>query len=539
MNFKSDKIISILKSLTINSLPSLIIVFFAISGRIIMQLQFFKLGSDRALQLVCARNFMDGKGIALDKVSTSNLEAVAYEPLVGWPPGYPVIVGIISFFVGKDVITAAIIFDLFCILILIFSSRKILHLAGCSISIINLYTLLLGFFIYDFMESSTSDLNAIAFFILSFYLAMRFIKNNKREKLIAILVGIACFVPVFLRYMFLPVAFIIPLYLLFTGYKNKEKRIISGAWISMITLSFCIIALFIYQQQNTGSLVYIYPTQTGFYPENLLHFYPVFLASFMNIETYYSAGERLNIIQYGQYDMVIWILNLVAALCLIFLFIRHYLHRKMAIQNTNDHFILPGGISALSILGLLLALSLYYSATTFPDHEWTYVNEARYMGFVVLFIQMAVFILLYQKWSSVNSGLKLLGIFIALLLTFEVVHGMYVSGKRLVTPYKDPAFIQQKKYVTSLNQKLNQSYPHHNIVFSSNDESLASLASLAGSKTLYAIPHQLPRQNSPFILIMMIYEQERKNMISFLQNTSIKKLNSIGNLHFYEYRPEQ
>jgi hypothetical protein len=63
----------------------------AIASRIAMQIYFLNIGGDKAYQLVATKNFMSGNGFTINQVFASDLSAEQFLPLVGWPPGYPLL----------------------------------------------------------------------------------------------------------------------------------------------------------------------------------------------------------------------------------------------------------------------------------------------------------------------------------------------------------------------------------------------------------------------------------------------------------------
>src|SRR4051812_29265779 len=90
---------------------SILILVLAIISRMTTQLYFFRLGDDRSFQLLGAKNLLAGHGITVNQVFANDLSHQVFQPIVGWPPGYSVLVAIFALITG-DVTFAAIIFDL-------------------------------------------------------------------------------------------------------------------------------------------------------------------------------------------------------------------------------------------------------------------------------------------------------------------------------------------------------------------------------------------------------------------------------------------
>ena len=156
----------------------IVILALAFLSRMLIQLYFFRTGVDRSLQILASKNFLQGHGFSIGQVFPEDLSREVFAPIVGWPPGYPLFVSLIAAVTGNLTI-AAIIFDLISVCILIYFARKILQLSGCSDFLVNCFTLVTGFFLYDFCQVSSPDMSAVAFILWALYLTLVYLKKNK------------------------------------------------------------------------------------------------------------------------------------------------------------------------------------------------------------------------------------------------------------------------------------------------------------------------------------------------------------------------
>ncbi|MFL5789379.1 MAG: hypothetical protein ACJ748_15065, partial [Flavisolibacter sp.] len=463
------------KKLFTNRVLSATIFFLACVSRVAIQVYNFFPGTDRSFQLVAAKNLLAGDGITVNQVLAGNLSRELYLPLAGWPPGYSFFVGIIAFFFNNNVHLAALLFDVITILIFVYFSRRILITLGCSANVVNLFTLVVGFFVYPFSEVSTTDSNALAFFICAFSMTLDFIKDNKKGNQFAIGLALINFISPFLRYMFIPLSLVIPLYLLYIGKKTNDKRVFNGGlWAFAINL-LLLGALLIFQIRSTGAPIYINPVEKGYFPSNLLHLYPVIVGSFINIGFYYSIAASLGILDYGQYSELFQLLSALVIVLLVILFVKFHFKKSRQQLTLRDHYVYIGGLISLLTLLILITLSLRYGPSRNNNSEWTYVIEPRYVAFITIFLQQLVFIFIFDNWQRIrNRLLKLIGFLLLILLGLETIHGLYFTSKILITNRKNfhanKRYSEQKQFIKSYVLQLKKNHPSHDIVFFSRKD---------------------------------------------------------------------
>src|SRR5438045_9049951 len=63
-------------------------VLFAIAARTIQLLYFFNIRSDGSFQFLAAQNHVNGHGLTISQVNSSDLSSVEYFHVVQWPPGF-------------------------------------------------------------------------------------------------------------------------------------------------------------------------------------------------------------------------------------------------------------------------------------------------------------------------------------------------------------------------------------------------------------------------------------------------------------------
>ena len=515
----------------------MVILAIAFLSRILIQMYFFRTGVDRSLQLLASKNFLQGHGLSIAQVFSEDLSRQIFTPIVGWPPGYPLFVSLMATLTG-NISIAAIIFELISICILVYFSRKILQLSGCSDFLVNCFTLVTGFFLYNFCQVSSPDMSAVAFILWALYLTLVYLEKSK-EPSYTILIALINFIPGFLRYMFIPIAFVIPLYLLLTGYITMNKKIMKGGLISLTITILLVTAMLLFQSNTTGSATYINTSGKGFYPGNLLEFYPVIIGAFANLTFIYSFLTNIGL-KYGALHIIIFISNCILLLTLVYYYIKSFLTNISKPLSTAQHFIFMGGAISILIAILLIAFSTHYKALIRPNDNWTFVQESRYMAFITVFVQMAAFICLFRNgvWRK-NFILRTSAFIIIFLLAIETLHGMYFTGKLLTGDkthfHPDKNYILQKEFIKDFVKENKQNT--RDLVFTSIEKTYLNIAALHGASVLYNFDSSKKLSSlRPFDLIIVIKNGEQLNYGDYLMHDSTRQIKTIGNISFYHYR---
>jgi hypothetical protein len=525
---------------------SILVMLFAATSRLITQLYYFSYTGDRSSQLVATKNFIHGHGITLNRVFFENFPKEFFIPLVGWPLGYTILLSPLAFVTNGNVVLAAIIFDLVTVLIFILYSRKILLLLNLPVSIVNLFTIVTGLFLYDFCLVPGTDLNALAFFVCAIYMSLNFLKNDKKNSGYAVQIAAINFLCPFLRYMFIPISLIIPLYLLFIGIKTSDNRIRKGGMVALIVTITLLCGLLIFQQTYTGQATYLPPDLKGFFPSNLLRWYPIVTSAFTNVWFYYSLAELAGVLHYGQYFEVIWGINILLFALLLYLLARFYQKKKWSHLSLTDHYVYIGSAASLTIMALLIALSLRNAPLGKGFSRWTYLLEPRYMSFIVVFLQQLVFIFIFTHWKQIkNNVLRFTGIVIAILLSLEVIHGSYITSKIILSnkEYFHPPmkYLKQMEFIKYLIHQFKKESPSYDIIFVSANINYCNAACLENAKTIcgFEMPDNIPATLKHSILIAVVEDEEKNKFTWFVNNPSVRIIKTIDNVNFYEYRTDK
>lgn len=515
----------------------------ALAARMLLQAHYYDYNGDRAYQVVATHSLLTGHGLTIPQVSAQNLLEVQYRPLVGWPPGFSLLLAAVARVFHNDYRTAALLLDLFFVGLFVLSSRRIMRGLGLSATQLNLYTLLLGFYLYDFAAASTTDIYTLALFLSAVGLTLSL---ARRPGSVAryVLLGLLLFLNPFVRYMYAPLVLVPPLFLLQRGLSLKDRRTIRGSLVSLSVLLVLLAGLFVFQRQYTGAATYVIPSVTGFFPENLLRTDAFLLTGFVDLMVICIRFQNWFGWDYvSQVDVIRWLHLLPYAAFLAGT--GYFLWTRRRLRGTARQLYLYLALAcSLALIGLLSALSLRNAAirsATYP--LWTFVEEPRYFAYVVVFVQQFAFLYFFvRRHKRASAAFRAGRLVVAALLLAGSLHGLsYVSklvtgGTPLTLHTRSRAL---EKQVFSLLQAQAAESGKDRVIVLSNDASYANLAGLEGYKGLYDItvlrqPDSL-RAPAPVTLVVVLRDVLRKPYASFIAHPHTRFVGSFASHYFYTF----
>ncbi|HEV7781085.1 MAG TPA: hypothetical protein VGO58_07445 [Chitinophagaceae bacterium] len=471
---------------------TIIILLISVVAKIVLQLSIFSISGDKLIQLVAAQNLLEGNGITISHLGLDNLTAETYTPLMGWPPGYSLAMAPLLWIFGNDYVNAAIFFDLLCVFPFFLFLIRLLDLLNLERWIKNLFILFTGLFLYPVGSGSSTDFIALTCILAGFYYLLRFMNNNGQATRLLFFASLAFFLAALFRYNYIPVSFCCCILLVVAGYFNRNKTWTRGGWKLALFSGPLLFLLLAFQHFYTGSATYINTPATGFYPENILKMYPLALSSITDVQTFLSFISNHT----GNYDVYGNILFYTSHIISIALFIYalFYLVRqkKLVLKNKEDHFLYTGLGISICITALLIYFSIRNSAYFSASSRWTYVEEQRYYIFIVVFIQLCVFVFLFNRFTLLSLFWKRVTYICIILMILGSAHKIFYVGKTLIA--SGPSFAISNPYkriavpVTGMFEEIKNKYPEHAIIVASRDNDICNYARLEKIRVLPAIP---------------------------------------------------
>ena len=287
----------------------------------------------------------------------------------------------------------------------------------------------------------------------------------------------------FFRYMYFPVTVLFPLTLVLFSLITKNRWLRLNGFILLLGTILFSVAMLIWTKVYAGHYSYIVATEKGWFPEQLLHWYPFIPSAFINIE---SATSLLSNVTGRSYQFVYRFMEILNVLFLLFL--AYLLVRKNSLKkypHTFRFFLLIGIILSALIIFLLGYLTL----TNKPQASWNYNIEGRYFVLPVIFLQL-FFLIKYSFDDTLhnNTVSKFFYRAILILLLLEAGHGIFSTIKNTVTGYENP--FPTKRYLnynrmTRIFEEIKKNYPDKDILVTSPNEYYLFAANNAGFKPVY------------------------------------------------------
>jgi hypothetical protein len=516
---------------------SVIIILFSFAGRALQVIRFSSIADDRAFQLLAAKNFAAGNGITTYEVFASDLSAPHYIPLVKWPPGYSVLLSPFYSLCGERFLWGSLLLDIIAAVLLVWFARKIMMLFNLPVYLVNLYTLVTGFFMYGFCTVCSTDLLGALFYEMALYFTLLFILSDKKKYGYVLLISFILFLGGTVRYLLIPVAFVIPLYFIGYGFFRKNKYFVSRGLFMTLMVTFFIACLLIFQKLYGGTATYVAQSGKGFYPDLLLQVQPFIFSSFINTDVLYIQLERISGLSYEYFAMkagTIHLFVMAGALALIFFWFKKKKRKPVLLY---DHFVYIGIFSSVVVIALLMWLS----ATNAPiplgsSSKWTFVAEARYFFIPVFFIQQLIFIATWHYRLAAKKWLSHFFTIIMIAFFVSVVHDIYFTAKISVSSEKKSKNVNLE-YYRDLLYKMIKENTGKNIVSASTDEAniiyaalWENIPGLRDCSNLNTLKFDTKKETIVFVTLRQSDLDTFKN---FITNSQTKLVGKINQLYFY------
>ncbi len=497
----------------------------------------FDTRSDLSHQAWFAQSLTEGRSIGPATVNSTDLSKINYQTDIRWPPGYSIFMAPLLLIFQQDYIVAALMLNLLAAFWLIIISRKIVTLFDLPAYLVNLFTIVSGLTLFYFQLKPSTDALAVIFFLLAAYYALWILKYNKNVALHMLGITAALLICISLKYLYIPIAFAIPMALWYAANKNRQALLKQLSIITSVFIAIVIAVLLFWQKANAGSFAYVQQTERGFFPANLLAFHAYLPAAFLKPETLWiafgsssDAWQALSLI----FQVVHW-----AAMILILYVVLKHSGKNSANKNLFFKATVLLLLATAIITTFLASLSLYIAREHVHDGStWTYVQEARYYGLLHVLIPVMIFAAyhLYNKHRIKNILLILV-----LLLLPEMFRGLMFSFKRIINFQKETYGWQHElkfqQYTNGIIQQIQEQNKDFHIVLTGSSDWMTLRAVLYSRKPLLEdisiINHPESIQSAqPAILLVIMRHSDKPRFQPFIEKA---KDQLIGNYLQFDY----
>lgn len=513
----------------------------ALLVKILLQYISFSLLGDKSHQLLAAKNLLEGNGLTINEFFLSDLSQEKFTPLVGWPPGYSLVMVPVLWLFNNDFLTAAIIFDILCVFPFFYYLIKLVNFFSLKPWLKNLFILFAGFFFYPITSSGGTNMIAVTFMMAGFYYLLQLMNNGKSNFRLVLYVSIAFFLAGFFRYNYIPVAFCCPVLLVIAGFTNKNNQWIKASYQIGSLLILSLGGLLVFQHFYTGDIAYVNTRETGFFPENLLKTYPIVPASLTDVEVPATVLSNLAGINYLSIVKVL----IFTSFSLLFIFVSYgfykLIKKRFILKTKEDYFLYMGMGISIAIAILLAYMSLRNSAIIDPFRPpWTYVQEFRYYAFIIIFIQLLTIVFLFEKFEQKSRFWKRAAIICSIIMLSGSLHKVYYVSKLL---FFQPVFhnpgsdLAKTTEILTLFKKVQQHYPGYEIIVAAQDGYVCDDAAFQNIKVVRGpSPEQLTKPiiyTKPAKLLIAIPNYWISLYTAMLKNPSLHFYGKIQHYYFY------
>lgn len=525
-------------------------IVIAIVSRVVNTLFVSFTGRDKIIVVLQSRNFLEGKGLSLTQYFINDIYTPIYDHTPMWPPGYPLLLAPFLKIFDYNIYWATTILDIVVCVLLIFIVRKLCKQVRSPGAAINLMTLIAGCFEYTFTnESLPTDTISLVLLLAGISFLLRFLASPNLIAKELILVSSFLFFGSLFRYNYPANSFTIILILLLLGVIKKDLLLKKKAISLLIIQTVLSVSFFAILKFVTGHSSYITPTETGIFPENIVHWYPVIPASFINIGFLISQVEKmLRTSSWWLTLQILEVINVAAIVILIVIFLRLFL--KKSFYNELDPFkwfLLLGFSISVSTFGVLGYMSLTHQMLSVFGSGWNYIYEARYFAFIYIFFQICFISWIYfYKPFSRSLFLKFIAGALSFLLLLEVGHNIYFHIKVTADfkKYKSNVFREKDyKLFAALLNDVEKKYTGYDIwTAAPTDEFSIYYTSYYGHKGIKDannMTKSFPLVKRKTILLFVLHDLEISAYSSFLAEKKALLLGSTNNINFYKIELSQ
>jgi hypothetical protein len=518
------------------------VIGIALVSRLIHLIYFYTIGFDISYQVIAMHNFVTGDGITISKAIPADIGTTIFEPLINWPPGYTLLLTPFYLLSGYNYIIAGLTLDVIAAITLIFTCRAILKTLSVPLHFINLFTLFNGFYIYRFYQIASSDAIAVSIFLVAIYFTLKLFQQPQHWRSKAVIITICLFICSTIKYLFVPVVFVIPALLIVVGIADKVRSLKKAGLFCFLVLAIIIGGLLYWQQSLSGSMGYVSATGRGFYPAHLLSAYPFIPAAFLQPGT---TGILIN--QPSETgDPIYRLFQWVHILLLLLIFY----HTLRVILKNRFHGLTASGFFYYLSFSLCLAITLVLAALSLrvtkeeimPGYFWTYVEELRYYGLATILFHIGLFVAYTHYRPSVKWSRGAWTILLLLLVLPELCRGIIFDTRRVLQFRKEEYTWQFEydfqQYADNIIAKERSIQAFDNLVVTGSSHYMnnrVAVYSHAAVLTDNTAVNDLNSINAsrPALLLVMLHENELAAFKPFIEAKRGKVAGYFGGLYFY------
>lgn len=312
-----------------------------------------------------------------------------------------------------------------------------------------------------------------------------------------------------------------------------------------VLLGIFVFFLLLFQKEQTGNSIYIIPTQKGFYFNHLLKTSPFIPGSFFDLQIFTTFLSNVTGKSYTANTPILIFAGYLSLFFLLAVSLK-WLRRARVFFSKDvpiPMFTFIGIFMCWTTVLVLFYLSFRNDSVKLPGYvgSWTFVEEFRYYAFCILFIQLAAFVYLFNRYKNLTGFWKKTCVAVAVVLGLQFLHRVYFVSKVVLTQHDRFYFFEAKRKQTDFMfyfpQKMQQQFPGHEVIVTSSSATFCNIAGLNNIKAIYNSDFlnnpQTIAQQKPLKIIVVLSKNLLLSYSKFLQNPHTKLIEIIGDQYFY------
>lgn len=514
----------------------------ALISKLLLTWVCIKNGPDRMFFLVAAKNFNSGIGLTIERSYLEDVSIKNKDFVTSSPPLYPLVLSVFLKAFPDNPILACYIIDALASFLFLFYLFRLCSLLGFSPILRNIFILFQGFFIHEFIfTSSPTDFLALSFLVAGWYYSYLF-DEKKRLPINFAIAAVFFLLAAFTRYQYMPVPFIYTFFLFYSSKKENSQQLKNFTFFNLIFITICITILYLYQNNVSNNSYYPVESKSGWFPENLLLAYPFGILSLLNMDFMSSQLAALTKVSYFSWSYLFYYLSFALLPFLFYKYYKWYIKYKNA-RPFNFYYWVSGALISSGIVLFLIFLSVTRNSKLLLI-EWTYVADARYFCFPALFIQISIW-----RWIFIEGRVHVFKKIVASLISFiyliGAIHGLYFISNRIMNnsvSLKDRfLFNKVSKLVHKHVTDAKNNYKDKKIGFFCIIKEYNYFALWYGANGVFMldkIVDRKPNATESTVLIAAIPNNMKRNFSLIANYPGARKLDSTSNYIFYQLNVE-
>src|SRR5206468_3243780 len=173
-------------------------------------------------------------------------------------------------------------------------------------------------------------------------------------------------------------------------------------------------SMLLWQKAQAGTALNVVSSGKGWYPQNLLSFYPFLPFAFLRpavpalLHPWFAREAFYTLAR---------LLTLAMAAALLVFYLRRFRKNPFHLYTARVAFVWMALIATIVVVSVLALLSLTNGRVWERDHWWTFVEEARYYGLPIVLCQLGF--VAYARLSHRAAWKKALVALLAFFLCLE------------------------------------------------------------------------------------------------------------------------